>query len=301
MNKLALVVHGGAWEIPDDAVEACRQGCRRAVERGWAVLERGGPAVEACQEAILELEDDPVFDAGIGAHLNRDGRVQLDAILMDGSTLKAGAVCAVERVRNPIQVARLVLERSEHMMLVGPGAEQFAVEMGVSLCNRSELVVAREVETWYRLKHETNVARGHFEADQQLGTVGAVALDAEGNLVAGTSTGGTACKYPGRVGDSGLIGCGCYADNRTGAISATGYGEAIMKVVLAKWASDALGRRGEPQATAEEAVALLADRTQGRGGLIILDPKGRVGCAFTTSRMAVAYRTSDAAETSLSV
>ena len=130
MGKLALMVHGGAWGIPEPLQEACREGCRRALERGWAVLSRGGSALDACEQAVMELEDDPVFDAGLGSHLNRDGRVQLDAILMDARTLKCGAVCAVERLRNPIHVARLVLERSQHMMLAGPGAEQFAVEMG---------------------------------------------------------------------------------------------------------------------------------------------------------------------------
>jgi len=296
LKKTALVVHGGAWMIPEEAIAACEAGCRHALGHGWAVLEKGGTAVDACQEAIVVLEDDPVFDAGTGSHLNRDGRVQLDAILMDGRTLKSGAVCATERLRNPIQVARLVLDRSQHMMLVGPGAEQFAVEMGVSLCNPSELVVAREVEAWYKLKHETETARGLFLGNHQLGTVGAVALDAAGNLAAGTSTGGTACKYPGRVGDSALVGCGCYADNSTGAVSATGYGEAIMKVVLAKTVSDLLAAGVEPQAAADRAVALLQERTEGKGGLIVVDGSGRVGFAFSTSHMAFAYRTSELPE-----
>ena len=287
----AIVVHGGAWEIPAEAREACRAGCLRALERGWAALEQGGSAVEACERAVIELENDPVFDAGTGSHLNRDGRVQLDAILMDGRTLKAGAVCAVEQLRNPIQVARLVLERSEHMMLAGAGAEQFAVEMGALLCNPSELVVAREVEHWYKLKHETDAARGRFTGSQQLGTVGAVALDAHGNLAAATSTGGTACKFPGRVGDSALIGCGCYADNQTGAVSATGYGEAIMKVVLAKAVSDLLAAGAAPQQAAQQALAVLRERVAGTGGVIVVDPSGRVAAVFTTPNMAHAYRT----------
>lgn len=294
MSKLALVVHGGAWEIPAEAAAACRAGVGRALERGWAVLTRGGAAVEACEQAVLALEDDPAFDAGVGSHLNRDGRVQLDAILMDGHTLKAGAVAAVERLRNPIHVARLVLERSEHMLLVGPGAEQFAVEMGVSLCNPSELVIAREVERWYKQKHQASV--GPALRVRSTGTVGAVALDAQGNLAAATSTGGTAGKYPGRVGDSCLIGCGCYADNGTGAVSATGYGEHIMKVVLAKTVNDLLAAGAEPQAAAERALALLGERTQGMGGLIVLDKSGRVGAAFTTPNMAHAFRTSDSSE-----
>jgi len=290
VGQPALVVHGGAWEISEEAREACRAGCLRALERGWAELARGGSAVEACERAVVELENDPAFDAGVGSHLNRDGRVQLDAILMDGRTLKAGAVCAVERLRNPIQVARLVLERSAHMMLVGPGAEQFAVEMGARLCNPSELVVAREVEHWYKLKHESDAARGRFTGSQQLGTVGAVALDAQGNLAAATSTGGTACKYPGRVGDSALIGCGCYADNRAGAVSATGHGEAIMKVVLAKSVCDSLTAGLAPQEAAEKALAVLRDRAEGTGGIIVVNPVGCVGAAFTTPNMAHAYR-----------
>ncbi len=292
-GKLALMVHGGAWTIPAEAAEACRAGCLRALERGWAVLTQGGSAIDACEAATLELENNPIFDAGVGSHLNRDGRVQLDAILMDGRTLKAGAVAGVERIRNPVTVARLVLERSEHMMLVGAGAEQFAVEMGVRLCNPSELVIAREVELWYKYKHESNIARGHFSGEQQAGTVGAVALDTQGNLAAGTSTGGTACKYPGRVGDSSLIGCGCYADNSSGAVSSTGYGEAIMKVVMAKVASDLVAAGLAPQAAAEKAVAVLGERTQGHGGLIVLDRSGRIGAAFSTPNMAYAFRTSD--------
>ncbi|MBI4466832.1 MAG: isoaspartyl peptidase/L-asparaginase [Acidobacteria bacterium] len=294
MKKLALVVHGGAWAIPETAAEACREGCRRALERGWALLGQGGSALDACEQAIIELENDPIFDAGLGSHLNRDGRVQLDAILMDGRTLKAGAVAAVERVRNPVHVARLVLDRSEHIMLVGEGAEQFAVEAGVSLCNVSELVIAREVELWYKLKNEGPTAPGRRRPSA--GTVGAVACDAQGNLAAGTSTGGTACKYPGRVGDSSLIGCGCYADNRAGAVSATGYGEAIMKVVLAKSASDLLAAGLAPQVAAERALAVLRERAQGTGGLILVDPQGRVGATFTTPHMAHAFRTSDSAE-----
>jgi len=301
MSDLALAVHGGAWGIPAEAREACRAGCRRALERGWAALARGGSAVEACERAVIELENDPVFDAGTGSHLNRDGRVQLDAILMDGRTLKAGAVCAVEQLRNPIQVARLVLERSEHMMLAGAGAEQFAVEMGALLCNPSELVVAREVEHWYKLKHESDAARGHFTGSQQLGTVGAVALDAQGNLAAATSTGGTACKFPGRVGDSALIGCGCYADNRTGAVSATGYGEAIMKVVLAKAVSDSLAAGLAPREAAEKALAVLRERAAGTGGIIVVDTTGRIGAVFTTPNMAHAYRSSDMAEPAVGV
>ena len=299
--KPSLIVHGGAWNIPDESVEACRAGCRKALEAGWEILERGGTALDAVEAAIVVLEDDPVFDAGIGSHLNRDGRVELDAILMDGATLQAGAVAAVERVRNPIRLARKLLESREHMMLVGAGAEQFAVEQGLALCRPEELVTERERSAWSRCIG----AAGHqsqFHLGHELGTVGAVALDRQGGLIAGTSTGGTCCKRPGRVGDSPLIGCGCYADVEAGGVSCTGWGEAIMKIVMAKTAADLL--RGpavgalraaplSPQAAAEACVRLLADRVGGRGGLILLDRNGRPGFAFNTPRMAYGYLAAD--------
>jgi len=299
--KPSLIVHGGAWNIPDESVEACRAGCRKALEAGWEILERGGTALDAVEAAIVVLEDDPIFDAGIGSHLNRDGRVELDAILMDGATLQAGAVAAVERVRNPIRLARKLLESREHMMLVGAGAEQFAVEHGLALCRPEDLVTERERSAWSRCIG----AAGHqsqFHVGHELGTVGAVALDRQGGLIAGTSTGGTCCKHPGRVGDSPLIGCGCYADVEAGGVSCTGWGEAIMKIVMAKTAADLL--RGPavgallaapllPQAAAEACVRLLADRVGGRGGLILLDRNGRPGFAFNTPRMAYGYLAAD--------
>ena len=281
---IALAVHGGAWEIPGEMVEACRAGVERALERGWRVLEQGGTAADAVEQAIIELEEEPVFDAGIGSHLNRDGRVQLDAVLMNGATLKAGAVAAVERIRNPIQLARRVCERSPHMMLAGRGAEQFAVEQGFTLCDPADLVIARESERWVRERSGGGPSFG------EMGTVGAVALDSQGSLVAGTSTGGPPGKYPGRVGDSPLIGCGCYADNQAGAVSCTGQGENIMKIVMAKAAIDRLAAEADPQTAAKQVLALLEDRTAGRGGLIVVDPQGRIGAAFTTSHMAHAYR-----------
>ncbi len=146
--KPSLIVHGGAWSIPDNALEDCRDGCRRALAAGWAVLSRGGPAIDAIEAAIVVLEDDPVFDSGTGAHLNLDGQVELDAIVMDGATLDAGAVAAVHRVKNPILLARRVMESSGHMMLVGDGAEKFAAEQGMKLCDPGELIVPRERVAW---------------------------------------------------------------------------------------------------------------------------------------------------------
>jgi L-asparaginase / beta-aspartyl-peptidase len=287
MNNIALVVHGGAWEIPQHLIQTCQKAVKRAVDRGWNVLVHGGSALDACEQAIVELEDDPVFDAGIGSHPNRDGNVQLDAILMNGGTLKSGAVVAVERVRNPIRLARLILEKSEHMLLAGYGAEQFAVEHGIALCDPKELITETEAGLWASLSGKV----------AKLGTVGAVALDSDGNLASGTSTGGTLFKYPGRVGDSALVGCGCYADNTSAAISTTGHGESIMKVVLAKAANDLVAAGRSPQVAADEAIAHLTKRTGGRGGLIIVDREGRVGFAFSTPNMAYAYRTISSAET----
>jgi L-asparaginase / beta-aspartyl-peptidase len=282
VKNIAIVVHGGAWAIPSDLAETCRVGVLAGLERGWNVLCDGGSALDACEQAIVQLENDPVFDAGIGSHLNRDGHIQMDAILMDGVSLKSGAVVAVERIRNPIRLARLVLERSEHMMLAGDGAELFARENGLGLCDPAELVTAREAQIWS--EKSGNLAN--------FGTVGAVALDSQGNLASGTSTGGTLYKYPGRVGDSALIGCGCYADNLSSAISCTGHGESIMKLVLAKRACDFVGSGKPAQEAADAAVSLLRTRTSGRGGLIIVDREGRVGAAFSTPNMAYAFKTS---------
>jgi beta-aspartyl-peptidase (threonine type) len=287
----SLIVHGGAWDIPDQVLDDCRAGCRRALEAGWPILREGGSALDAVEAAIVVLEDDPTFDGGIGSHLGRDGRVQLDAIVMDGGTLEAGAVAAVERVRNPIRLARRVMEASEHMMLVAAGAEEFAREQGMPLCSPDELILERERLAWRHCKERDHLAEFHFS--HRHGTVGAVARDQSGNVVAGTSTGGTCCKFPGRVGDSPLIGCGCYADIEAGGASTTGWGEAIMKIVMAKAAVDLLRAGNSPQSAAEACIALLAKRTKGAGGLILIDKQGRIGFAFNTRRMAYGYVAED--------
>jgi beta-aspartyl-peptidase (threonine type) len=298
--KPSFIIHGGAWNIPDEAVPDCRAGIRRALEAGWKVLSGSGTALDAVEAAIIVLEDDPAFDAGFGSHLNRDGQVQLDAIVMDGKTLKAGAVAAVEHIHNPIRLARLVLEKSEHMMLVAAGAEKFATEHGLALSTPEELVHPRERIAWQRCLEDSHAAEHH--TGHEHGTVGAVAIDREGNLFAGTSTGGTCCKFPGRVGDSPLIGCGCYADAEAGGVSCTGHGEGIMKIVMAKMATDLLHdervlaphrEKGATlsiaQAVADACVRKLAHRAHTTGGLILLDRNGLPGAAFNTPRMAYGY------------
>src|SRR5262249_13065251 len=231
------------------------------------------------------------------------GHVECDAIVMDGATLRAGAIAAVQRVRNPIRAARKLYELGPHMMLVGAGAEHFAKENGIALCNPRELIAPAEREAWQHCKKDKHAAEPHRGHEQ--GPVGAVALDSHGSLFAATSTGGTCCKLPGRVGDSPLIGCGCYADSEAGAASATGYGEAIMKIVMSKHAVDLLrpeacSRLTSPSTpscfamlAAQSAVDLLAARTKASGGLILLDRHGQPGFAFNTPRMAYGYVSRD--------
>jgi L-asparaginase / beta-aspartyl-peptidase len=275
------------------------------MEAGWKILSDGGSAMDAVESAIVVLEDDPIFDAGIGSHLTLDGRVQLDAIIMDGSTLKAGAVAAVERIRNPIRLARCVLEKSQHMMLVGQGAEQFAAEHGFQLSNPEDLITDAERAAWLRCREDSHAAEHHVGHEQ--GTVGAVALDSRGDLVAGTSTGGTCCKHSGRVGDSPLVGCGCYVEAEWGGASCTGHGEGIMKIVMAKMAVDLLAsppddpypprprpegsqsHRDHTQFVADACVRKLAHRVHSHGGIILLDREGHPAAAFNTSAMAYGF------------
>jgi beta-aspartyl-peptidase (threonine type) len=284
----SLIVHGGAWDIPDDAVDACKAGCLRALHAGWNILKSGGHALDAIQAAIIVLEDDPAFDAGYGSHLTLDGHVECDAIVMEAATLRAGAVAGLSRVKNPIRAARAVLEKCPHMMLISEGAERFASQQGVPLCDPEDLISPTEREAWLRCSKNSHAAEHHRGHEQ--GTVGAVAIDDQGRLFAATSTGGTCCKLPGRVGDSPLIGSGCYADSETGGVSSTGYGEAIMRVVMAKTATDFLRPASStPTRAAQAAVQLLANRGKGTGGLILLDKNGNPGFAFNTRRMACGY------------
>ncbi len=293
--KPALIVHGGAWDIPDEAVDACKDGCSAALAAGWNILSAGGCALDVVEAAIIVLEDDPVFDAGYGSHLNLDGKVECDAIVMNGATLRAGAAAGLQRLKNPIRLARKILESCPHMMLVAEGAERFAKDSGLALCDPEELVSAAEREAYLRCREDQHAAEHHRGHEQ--GTVGAVAIDRDGRLFAATSTGGTCCKLPGRVGDSPLIGCGCYADSESGGVSCTGYGEAIMKIVMAKTAADFLRRAPLPgentlataQRAANDAVKLLAERGKGTGGLILLDRDGTPGFAFNTPRMAYGF------------
>ncbi len=287
-----LLVHGGAWAIPDDMVEAHLNGVRNAMAAGWRVLSRGGPALDAVEEAVVIMEDDETFDAGRGSFLNREGKVQLDALIMDGATLRAGGVGCVERLRNPIRAARKILSDSPHVYFVAEGAERFAAEHGIALCRNEDLIIPREVERLREFQAHLEEHRADlFAPTISHDTVGAVALDCDGNIAAATSTGGTLNKAPGRLGDSSLIGCGCYADNRTAAASTTGWGEPIMKLVLAKWAADRVASGSLPEWVAAEAINYLKDRVNGHGGMILLEARGRFGIAHSTPRMAWGLKT----------
>ena len=292
-----LVVHGGAWAIPDDMVEAHLNGVHNAAAAGWRTLERGGSALDAVEEAIVVMEDDETFDAGRGSFLNRDGKVQLDAFIMDGATLRGGGVGCVERVRNPVRVARKILSDSEHVYFVAEGAERFAEEHGIELCSNEDLIIPREVERLREYQAQGESHASHlFAPEISHDTVGAVALDGKGDIAASTSTGGTLNKDPGRLGDSSLIGCGCYADNASAAASTTGWGEPIMKLVLAKWAADRVASGNMPQWVAHESMNYLKQRLNGHGGIILLDAQGRFGIAHNTPRMAWAVRTAAGTE-----
>jgi L-asparaginase / beta-aspartyl-peptidase len=284
-----LVVHGGAWAMPDDVVEDHLRGVQNALRVGWEILASGGSALKAVEEAVVVMEDDDTFDAGLGSFLTADGKVQMDALIMDGGTMRAGGVGCVERIRNPIRAARLILSESPHVYFVGEGAEQFAAGLGIELIDNSELVIDRERKRLAEAK--AKAAAG--ERDLTFAghdTVGAVALDRNGHLAAATSTGGTVNKTPGRVGDSSLIGCGCYADDQSGAVSCTGWGEPIMKLVLGKWATDRIAGGSVPELAAREAIGYLNSRLDGHGGMILLDARGRYGIAHNTPKMAWGVR-----------
>jgi len=240
------------------------------------------------------MEEDETFDAGRGSFLNMDGRVQLDALMMDGATLRAGGVGCVEHIRNPIRVAKKILTESPHVYFVAKGAERFAQEHGIELCSNYDLIIEREVQRLREAKKQDYLQMpDEFGPMRSSDTVGAVALDREGNIAAATSTGGTLNKAPGRVGDSSLVGCGCYADNRSAAVSTTGWGEPMMKLVLSKWAADRVEDGLAPQEVAQRALYYLKTRLDGHGGIILVDARGRTGLALSTPRMAWALTTED--------
>jgi len=229
-----LIVHGGAWNIPNEMDSAHQNGVTAALKAGYAILEQGGSALDAVEKAVNIMEADDTFDAGRGAFLNEIGEIELDAMIMDGRDLGYGAVGAVQNLLNPVSLARKVMEQTEHCFLVGKGAQLFAQRMGFEALDPKALLTTRELEFYHNIKDQVDFKTHHPFQNEPRDTVGAVAMDAQGNLAAATSTGGTARKMVGRVGDSPMPGAGGYADNELGAVSTTGWGESIMKVLLAK-------------------------------------------------------------------
>lgn len=291
-----IVVHGGAGRWTASRRSKGLEGAELAATRGFRLLTAGEKALDAVQEAVVEMEDNPVFNAGIGSSPNLLGRVEKDAAIMDGSNLQAGAVAAVSTVRNPIVLARNVMEETNHVLIVGGGAERIAEAMGFP-CDGSE----GKAHTWTSLgppdrqnvlrKFVRNLSLSRRHPRVLLGdTVGALALDHAGNLAAAASTGGTSRKLPGRVGDSALIGSGIYADNMTGAAVSTGVGEVAIRLVLSKHACDLMLR-----STAKEAAlkALEGRKLYGftRIGLVTLDRHGRFGVVHDTPDLCWAYMT----------
>ena len=297
---LAVAVHGGAWNIPDSMVAGSRQGVGLALEQAWLDLRNGMPALDVVERAVRYLEDDPLFDAGRGSHLNQERRVEMDASIMEGRELTAGAVAAIQEVRHPVSVARRVMERSKHVLLVGVGARRFAQEQGCELCPTEQLLVGRELDRFLRVRGgEVELVDREFDPEHPvdptpMGTVGAVALDRHGHVAAATSTGGTQHKWPGRVGDTPVIGAGTYADDEIGAGSATGWGEGILRVVLTKTVLDLMSTGLSPLEAGPLGLRRL-ERVGGKGGLILLDRTGRAAAVFNTPRMVRGLATDDRA------
>ena len=283
-----IVVHGGAgnWAASGKKISDAIAACELAVRSGRQIMDVGGTSMDAVESA-----DSPLLDAGRGRYVNTAGEIEMDALIMDGENMDMGAVAAVRLIKNPISLARKVMTNCKHNFLVGTGAEIFADSIGFPRCSFSELLVSEQEESSVgALETKNKIPFGTTpQKDLPGDTVGAVALDSFGNLAVATSTGGTKDKLPGRVGDSPLVGSGAYADNWTAAVSATGYGEALMKVLISKRVCDFVADGLSTQKACEAAINVLHERVDGNGGLISVDVRGRVGVAFNTDAMPYAY------------
>jgi len=291
---IALIVHGGAGNYPPEQRCSAQEGCRAGLLVGWQLLQNNGSALDAVEAAVRALEDDPQFNAGTGSYLTREGNIEMDAGIMDGEMLRVGSVAGVELIKNPIVLARKVLE-SPHVLLIGRGAQLFALEHGMSLCTREDLLTERTYTRWQQKRVVLMQ-----EPEQKYGTVGAVAVDSVGHLAAATSTGGTMNKYPGRVGDSPLVGCGFYAD-KCAAISCTGYGEDFIRLLIAKRAAEYVAQGLSAQSAADEALAFLGMHTTQTGGLIVVDAQGNIGFAKSRQHMPYAAMSSEMVEPEMGI
>lgn len=287
-NMISIAIHGGAGviarsQLGEDGGVAYRTALEAAVDAGYAVLEKGGSSLDAVTTAVRLLEDNPLFNAGKGAVLAHDGSAELDASIMDGATLAAGAVTGLKHVRNPIDLARRVMEDSPHVMLSGPGAEEFALERGFSLVANDYFITPTRRRQLERVLQGRTAPRNELDG---LGTVGAVARDAAGNLAAATSTGGMTNKRWGRIGDSPIIGAGTYANNASCAVSATGHGEYFIRSVVAYDVCALIEYRGlSLAAAAREVVQNKLRERGGEGGIIAVDASGKIVMEFNSPGM----------------
>lgn len=299
-KNYSLMVHGGAGALDNvsDNKTALRylESLRYVLEHGRIILAAGGSALEAAETCASLLEDDPIFNAGCGSVLNENGKVEMDAAIMDGRDLSAGAVAVIENIANPIQLARLVLSNSEHVMLIGEGAMRFADLSGIKRVPDHYFYTEERIEQLKQAQLHNKIMLDHDDQsdidlitppeDYKYGTIGAIARDLDGNLAAATSTGGIVNKRMGRVGDSPIIGAGVYADNETCAVSATGYGEDFMRTVISKTIADHIYLKDlDAKAAAKAGLDYLVRKVNGRGGFIVIDKQGRCASEFSTKKM----------------
>jgi beta-aspartyl-peptidase (threonine type) len=294
-SDFSIMVHGGAGALDNvkDQKTAVRylDSLRRILEHGREIMKLGGSALQAVEACASLLEDDPLFNAGCGSVLNENGKVEMDAAIMDGSDLSAGAVAAVDNIANPVQLARIVMSNSEHVMLISEGAMRFAEQNGMERVPENYFYTDERVEQLKQAKLQHRMMLDHDDSeigseDQKYGTIGAIARDPQGNLAAATSTGGIVNKRLGRVGDSPLIGAGVYADNETCAVSATGFGEDFMRTVISKTISDFIYMKDMNAEQATHAgIEYLSRKVKGRGGVIVIDKDGNCSSGFTTKKM----------------
>ena len=310
-HPVALVIHGGAGtilkqNITPEKEAAYKQSLEKALQLGYAVLKKGGSALDAVEAAVRELEDNPLFNAGKGAVFTHEGTIELDAAIMNGKNLAAGAVASVTTIKNPITAARAVMEKTPHVLLIGKGAEQFAKEQGLEIVDQKYFYTEdrwkslQQVLKQDSLKQQqqkdtsSHSLRQPENHDSKYGTVGAVALDMQGNLAAATSTGGMTNKKFGRVGDAPIIGAGTYANNATCAVSCTGWGEYFIRLVVAKSVSDLMEYKNYSlQKAADEMIMKKVPALGGDGGLIAVDKKGNIAMPFNTAGMYRGYIKSD--------